>query len=97
MSDEPAQPKGPDLGAGLPFEDLQDGQPRLGHVGGEAVLLVRHGREGFAIGATCSHYGGPLAEGLVVGDRPLSLASRLLQPPHRRGPARSRAEARRRV
>jgi len=68
MSDEPAQPKGPDLGAGLTFEDLQDGQPRLGHVGGEAVLLVRHGREGFTIGASCSHYGGPLAEGLVVGE-----------------------------
>jgi len=68
MSDEPAPSKGPDLSAGLPFEDLQDGQPRLGHVEGEAVLLVRRGNEAFAIGATCSHYGGPLAEGLVVGD-----------------------------
>jgi nitrite reductase/ring-hydroxylating ferredoxin subunit len=68
MSDEPAQAKGPDLAAGLPFEDLPDGQPQLGHVDGEAVLLVRRGREAFAIGATCSHYGGPLAEGLVVGE-----------------------------
>jgi NADPH-dependent 2,4-dienoyl-CoA reductase/sulfur reductase-like enzyme/nitrite reductase/ring-hydroxylating ferredoxin subunit len=32
------------------------------------VLLARVGDEFFAIGATCSHYGGPLAEGLLAGD-----------------------------
>jgi nitrite reductase/ring-hydroxylating ferredoxin subunit len=37
-------------------------------VGDDAVLLARRGDELFAIGATCSHYGGPLAEGLIVGD-----------------------------
>ena len=35
---------------------------------GNAVLLARRGDEFFAIGATCSHYGGPLAEGLMVDD-----------------------------
>jgi NADPH-dependent 2,4-dienoyl-CoA reductase/sulfur reductase-like enzyme/nitrite reductase/ring-hydroxylating ferredoxin subunit len=40
----------------------------LGHAEGEAVLLARRGNEIFAIGATCSHYGGPLAEGLLVED-----------------------------
>jgi nitrite reductase/ring-hydroxylating ferredoxin subunit len=28
----------------------------LGHVGGEEVLLVRSGRDFFAIGAHCTHY-----------------------------------------
>ncbi|MFL6820762.1 MAG: FAD-dependent oxidoreductase, partial [Bradyrhizobium sp.] len=40
----------------------------LGHVGAQDVLLVRAGTEIFAIDAHCSHYHGPLAEGLVVGD-----------------------------
>ena len=40
----------------------------MGQVDGEAVLLVRQGGEDFALAANCSHYGGPLAEGLVVGD-----------------------------
>src|SRR5690349_21165458 len=39
-----------------------------GHIGEESVLLARRGDEFFAIGAVCSHYSGPLAEGLVVGD-----------------------------
>jgi NADPH-dependent 2,4-dienoyl-CoA reductase/sulfur reductase-like enzyme/nitrite reductase/ring-hydroxylating ferredoxin subunit len=40
----------------------------LGHVGDQDVLLLRSGAEVFAIDAHCSHYHGPLSEGLVVGD-----------------------------
>ncbi len=40
----------------------------LGHVGEQPVLLARRGREVFAIDAICTHYGAPLAEGLLVED-----------------------------
>src|SRR5215469_4616541 len=62
-----AQP-GPDFQAGIPDNDLADGGMLAGHVGEDAVLIARRGSELFAIGATCSHYGGPLAEGLMVGE-----------------------------
>jgi NADPH-dependent 2,4-dienoyl-CoA reductase/sulfur reductase-like enzyme/nitrite reductase/ring-hydroxylating ferredoxin subunit len=68
MSDEQSKPKGPDLSQGITIQELADGGMIGGHVGDEAVLLARRGDEMFAIGATCSHYGGPLAEGLIVGD-----------------------------
>jgi len=61
-------PAGPDLRAGIKVEDLPDGGMMAGQVDGEAVLLAHVGNEWFAIGATCSHYSGPLAEGLLVGD-----------------------------
>ena len=60
--------KGSDLSSGIPASDLADGAMLLGHAEGEAVLLARRGDEIFAIGATCTHYGGPLAEGLLVED-----------------------------
>lgn len=58
---------GPDLSIGVPADQLVDDTPLLGHVGDEAVLIVRQGGTFLAIGATCTHYSGPLAEGLVVG------------------------------
>jgi apoptosis-inducing factor 3 len=68
MSSEPAPPTGPDLRQGIAFGDLPDGGMLAGHAGGEAVLLVRRGDDIFAVGAICTHYGGPLAEGLVVDE-----------------------------
>ena len=59
---------GPDLAEGVAAGDVPEGGVLLGHARGEAVLLVRRGREVYALGATCTHHGGPLAEGLVVGD-----------------------------
>ena len=60
--------EGPDLSLGVKLDDLPDGAMLSGHVDHQAVLLVRRGDEFFAVGAKCPHYGGPLAEGLVVRD-----------------------------
>src|SRR5262249_30339439 len=68
MAAEQSKPKGPDLTRGVPIGDVADGGMVGGHVGDDAVLLARRGDELFAIGATCPHSGGPLAEGLIVGD-----------------------------
>jgi NADPH-dependent 2,4-dienoyl-CoA reductase/sulfur reductase-like enzyme/nitrite reductase/ring-hydroxylating ferredoxin subunit len=63
----PAQLSGPDLTQGVALSTLADGATLLGQAEGEAVLLARRGDEVFAVGATCTHYGGPLAEGLFDG------------------------------
>ena len=68
MTEGTSAPTGPDLSNGLDLTHLADNAMMLGHVGAEAVLLVRRGEEIFAVGASCSHYHGPLSEGLVVGD-----------------------------
>src|SRR5207247_2193837 len=47
---------------------IADGGKLVGHVGGEEVLVVRRGDEVFAVGVHCTHYHGPLGDGLVVGD-----------------------------
>src|SRR5882757_4038960 len=66
MADQQAQPAGPDFSQGVGLSDFS-GTTLLGHVGDDDVLLVRSGSEIFAIDAHCSHYHGPLAEGLVDG------------------------------
>jgi apoptosis-inducing factor 3 len=69
MSAESIQPAGVDLEAvGCSVGDLPDGTMLVGTVRGETVLIARQGNEYFAVSATCSHYGGPLAEGILVGD-----------------------------
>src|SRR5689334_19770456 len=68
MAAEQSKPKGPDLAPGVWLDQIADGGMLGGHVGEEAVLIARRGDELFAIGATCSHYSGPLAEGLMVDD-----------------------------
>lgn len=57
---------GPDLAEGVVASALRDGEMLVGHAHGEAVLLARHGGEIFAVGATCTHYSGPLGDGLLV-------------------------------
>ncbi|MFS4460440.1 FAD-dependent oxidoreductase [Bdellovibrio sp. HCB2-146] len=62
-----AQIRGPDLTAGIHEDLLREGEVLLGHVGEENVMLTRQGQEIYAIGAVCSHYGGPLQEGTIEG------------------------------
>ena len=91
---EQAKPSGPDLARGIPVASVKQGGSVTGQVNGEAVLLVRMEDEWLAIGATCSHYSGPLGEGLHRGRHgALSLAPRLLQSAHRRGDPSARAES----
>jgi len=59
---------GPNLSEGVEASSLTEGQMLVGHVNGEAVLLARSAAKVFAIGAHCSHYGAPLADGLLLGD-----------------------------
>ena len=68
MSGEETNPERPDFTEGVPTSDLVEGGMILGQVAGEAVVLARSGGAVFAIGAECTHYHGPLAEGVAVGD-----------------------------
>jgi NADPH-dependent 2,4-dienoyl-CoA reductase/sulfur reductase-like enzyme/nitrite reductase/ring-hydroxylating ferredoxin subunit len=67
MAQEQNTPQGPDLTQGVVLTDFVDGK-LLGHVGDEEVLLVQSGNDVFAVGAHCTHYHGPLAEGLIAGE-----------------------------
>jgi NADPH-dependent 2,4-dienoyl-CoA reductase/sulfur reductase-like enzyme/nitrite reductase/ring-hydroxylating ferredoxin subunit len=67
MAEENTAPVGPDLAQGVSLADLGNGK-LLGHVGDQEILLVQGTAEILAIEPHCSHYHGPLAEGLAVGD-----------------------------
>lgn len=68
MAEEKAQPAGPDLTRGVAESELKDDK-LLGHVGEDDVLVVRTADVITAVDAHCTHYHGPLAEGLVEGHR----------------------------
>ena len=68
MSEQENKLDGPDFARGVPLGDLAKGSMILGHVAGEAVVLARTDGALFAIGAECTHYHGPLAEGVLVAD-----------------------------
>jgi NADPH-dependent 2,4-dienoyl-CoA reductase/sulfur reductase-like enzyme/nitrite reductase/ring-hydroxylating ferredoxin subunit len=57
-----------DLSKGIAASTLNDGNMIVGRVGDQDVLLARVGDELFAVRAQCSHYRGPLVEGILVGD-----------------------------
>ena len=66
MAEDNADPSGPDLTQGIALATLPENAMLAGHVDGEDVLLVRRGTEIFSISPHCTHYHGPLADGLVV-------------------------------
>ena len=58
----------PNFKNGVLLNSIPDGGMVQGQVDDEEILLARRGKEGFAVGAHCTHYHGPLAEGLMVGE-----------------------------
>jgi NADPH-dependent 2,4-dienoyl-CoA reductase/sulfur reductase-like enzyme/nitrite reductase/ring-hydroxylating ferredoxin subunit len=58
--------KGPDLTKGLPRSDIPADGVVGGHVGDDVVILARHGDEIVAVAGACTHYSGPLKQGLRV-------------------------------
>src|ERR1700720_3923890 len=68
MAQDDAASTSPDLTQGIFLNAISDGGMLVGRVGDDDVLLVRRGAAVFAVGAHCTHYHGPLADGLVVGD-----------------------------
>jgi len=63
-----SESKGFDFRAGVPLRQISDGALVAGHVGDDEIVVLRRGDECLAIGAHCTHYHGPLKDGLVVGD-----------------------------
>jgi NADPH-dependent 2,4-dienoyl-CoA reductase/sulfur reductase-like enzyme/nitrite reductase/ring-hydroxylating ferredoxin subunit len=68
MSNDNQKPSGPDLAQGIASAELAEGAMLTGHVEGEDVLLVRRSGTVYAVGAHCTHYHGPLADGVVAGN-----------------------------
>lgn len=66
MSETGKAPSGPDLAAGVPLTDIPPSGVLVGHVDGAPVLLARLDDGFFAVAGACTHYGGPLSEGLVA-------------------------------
>jgi apoptosis-inducing factor 3 len=66
MAEASSKLEGPDFEKGCQIDKVPDEGMLLGHAFGEAILAARRGDDIFAIGATCTHYGGPLSKGLMV-------------------------------
>ncbi|HEU4749860.1 MAG TPA: FAD-dependent oxidoreductase [Acidimicrobiia bacterium] len=62
--------KGPDLSKeGVAADMVGDQIPAVGHVDGKPVIVIRTASGLRAVGGRCTHYGGPLGEGLFDGER----------------------------
>jgi nitrite reductase/ring-hydroxylating ferredoxin subunit/uncharacterized membrane protein len=81
----------------LPAADLAEETPTKAMLGTTALVVVRRGDVVFALKETCSHAGGPLAQGTLVGDTIVcpwhASAFRLRDGAVRHGPASTRQVA----
>ncbi|MBG4687998.1 FAD-dependent oxidoreductase [Pseudomonas aeruginosa] len=68
MAQSDIRPAGPDLTKGVPLSRVPADGVLVGHVEGSPVLLVRLDDGLHAVSGLCTHYGAPLADGLVVND-----------------------------
>ncbi|RJG08868.1 pyridine nucleotide-disulfide oxidoreductase [Pseudomonas cavernicola] len=68
MAQTDTTPSGPDLAKGVPLASVPAAGVLAGHVDGSPVLLVRMDDGIHAVSGLCTHYGAPLADGLVVDD-----------------------------
>lgn len=68
MTSPATEDAGPDLTKGVTLADFGGKLMLRGHVGGEPVLLAQVGDDILAVGAECTHYSGPLNEGMLAGD-----------------------------
>jgi len=66
MAQDDNRPSGTDLIKGVESSALAEDGMLVGRVGEDEVLLVRRAGRVFAVSAHCTHYHGPLADGLVV-------------------------------
>ncbi len=59
---------GPDFASGVPAAEIGEGATLAGRTGEEPILVSRREGRFFAVSGACTHYGGPLAEGIVAHD-----------------------------
>lgn len=59
--------KGPNFSEGVSVDEFKINNKLLGHFDGAQVLMVKQENKFYAISNSCSHYGGPLSDGLVIG------------------------------
>lgn len=64
---EGTRASGPDFSLGISLGEIPNEGTLSGRVGDDAVLLSRFDGQLFAIGGSCTHYGGNLEEGLATG------------------------------
>ena len=62
---EAASATGPDFSEGIGLSQVADGATVAGRVGDDAVLLSHIDGQFYAVGGTCTHYGGNLADGVI--------------------------------